>query len=62
MFRQDGFELREKINILQQALDAEKDLRNRLDIENQQLQTENRILREEIQRLRKEVGEREKWR
>jgi hypothetical protein len=62
MFSQDGFELREKINILQQALDAEKDLRNRLDIENQQLQTENRILREEIQRLRKEVGEREKWR
>ena len=62
MFSQDGFELREKINILQQALDAEKDLRNRLDIENQQLQTENRILREEIQRLRKVVGEREKWR
>lgn len=62
MFSQDGFELREKINILQQALDAEKDLRNRLDIENQQLQTENRILREEIQRLRKEVGEKEKWR
>jgi predicted nucleic acid-binding Zn-ribbon protein len=62
MFNQDGFELRDKINILQQALDAEKDLRNRLDIENQQLQTENRILREEIQRLRKEVGEREKWR
>jgi predicted nucleic acid-binding Zn-ribbon protein len=62
MFSEDGFDLHEKINILQQALDAEKDLRNRLDIENQQLQTENRILREEIQRLRKEVGEREKWR
>lgn len=62
MFGQDGFELRDKINILEQALDAEKDLRNRLDIENQQLQTENRVLREEIQRLRKEVGEREKWR
>lgn len=62
MFSQDGSELHEKINILQEALDAEKDLRNRLDIENQQLQTENRVLREEIQRLRKELGEREKWR
>lgn len=62
MFSQDGSELHEKINILQEALDAEKDLRNRLDIENQQLQTENRVLREEIQRLKKELGEREKWR
>jgi len=62
MFSQDGFELRDKINILQQALDAEKDLRNRLDIENQQLQSENRVLREQIQRLKKELGEREKWR
>ncbi|MGH9911851.1 MAG: hypothetical protein ACRD4W_05370 [Nitrososphaeraceae archaeon] len=43
-------------------MNAEKGLRNRLDIGNQQLQTENRVLREEIQRLRKEVGEREKWR
>lgn len=62
MFSQDGSELHEKINILQEALDAEKDLRNRLDIENQQLQSENRVLREEIQRLKKELGERERWR
>ena len=62
MFGQDSFELREKINILQQALDSEKDLRNRLDIENKQLRAQYGELLKENERLRKELGEKEKLR
>ena len=62
MFRQDSFELGEKLNILKQAVDSEKDLRNRLDIENKQLRAQYGELLKENERLRKELGEKEKLR
>jgi hypothetical protein len=55
-------ELRERILILQEALDSEKNLRKRLLEENQMLIEENREMADQIQVLRAHLEDIEKLR
>lgn len=55
-------ELREKIVILQEALDSEKNLRKRLYDENQVLIEENREMADQLEALRAHLEDIEKLR
>lgn len=55
-------ELRERIVILQEALDSEKNLRKRLYDENQVLIEENREMADQIEALRAHLDDIEKLR
>jgi FtsZ-binding cell division protein ZapB len=55
-------ELRERITILQEALDSEKNLRKRLYDENQVLIEENREMADQIEALRTHLEEIERLR
>jgi hypothetical protein len=55
-------ELRERITILQEALDSEKNLRKRLYDENQVLIEENREMADQIEVLRTHLEEIERLR
>jgi predicted nuclease with TOPRIM domain len=55
-------ELRERITILQEALDSEKNLRKRLHDENQVLIEENREMADQIEVLRTHLEEIERLR
>ena len=55
-------ELRERIVILQEALDSEKNLRKRLYDENQVLIEENREMADQLQALRTHLEDLEKLR
>jgi hypothetical protein len=55
-------ELREKIVILQEALDSEKNLRKRLYDENQVLIDENREMADQLEALRAHLEDIEKLR
>jgi hypothetical protein len=55
-------ELRERIVILQEALDSEKNLRKRLYDENQVLIVENREMADQIEALRAHLEDIEKLR
>jgi len=55
-------ELRERIVILQEALDSEKNLRKRLYDENQVLVEENREMADQLEALRAHFDEIEKLR
>ena len=55
-------ELRERIVILQEALDSEKNLRKRLNDENQVLIEENREMADQLEALRAHLEDIEKLR
>ena len=55
-------ELRERIVILQDALDSEKNLRKRLNDENQALIEENREMADQLEALRAHLEDIEKLR
>lgn len=55
-------ELRERIVILQEALDSEKNLRKRLHDENQVLIEENREMADQLQALRAHLEDLDKLR
>ncbi|MGA7368766.1 MAG: hypothetical protein WBX01_06520 [Nitrososphaeraceae archaeon] len=55
-------ELRERIVILQEALDSEKNLRKRLYDENQMLMEENREMADQLEALRAHLEDIEKLR
>jgi|RhiMetdeSRZDD1v2_1073273.scaffolds.fasta_scaffold3111103_1 hypothetical protein len=55
-------ELRERIAILQEALDSEKNLRKRLHDENQVLIEENREMADRLEALRAHLEDMEKLR
>lgn len=55
-------ELRERIVILQEALDSEKNLRKRLNDENQVLMEENREMADQLEVLRAHLEDIEKLR
>jgi hypothetical protein len=55
-------ELRERIVILQEALDSEKNLRKRLHDENQVLMEENQEMAHQLEALRAHLGDIEELR